>query len=77
LSAQSTGDIFRAGQGARAVIRIVGSAAFRWTVPPERTAGRGVCWLGTAPRFDAAQALTREYEERLHAHYLREGYWQG
>jgi hypothetical protein len=29
-----------------------------------------------APKFDPAGAITREYEERLHAHYRREGYWQ-
>ncbi|HZR36168.1 MAG TPA: PRC-barrel domain-containing protein [Nevskia sp.] len=28
-----------------------------------------------APRFDPAQVPTREYEEQLHAHYRREGYW--
>jgi hypothetical protein len=28
-----------------------------------------------APKFDPASAPTREYEERLHSHYQREGYW--
>ncbi len=29
-----------------------------------------------APEFDPAGAPSREYEERLHAHYARQGYWR-
>ena len=29
-----------------------------------------------APPLDPAAQFSREYEERLHAHYRREGYWQ-
>jgi hypothetical protein len=29
-----------------------------------------------SPRFDPAALFSRDYEEHLHAHYRREGYWQ-
>ena len=30
-----------------------------------------------APRYDPALTLSRDYEQRLHAHYRRSGYWEG
>ena len=45
---------------------------------PERRVEVGVSrdQVRGAPRFDAAGLPSREYEERLHAHYRREGYWR-
>lgn len=45
---------------------------------PERRVKVGVSRdeVKAAPKFDPAGAINREYEERLHAHYRREGYWR-
>jgi hypothetical protein len=45
---------------------------------PERQVEVGVsrAEVKGAPRFDPAALFSRDYEERLHAHYRRQGYWQ-